>query len=520
MQHSSYRRLYLIFGDQLNIDHSWFKQCNDDNLFVIAELQQELRYCYHHKQKIQAFLAAMQNFAAELSQRGFQVLHLTLEQTGDYPSIEPLLDELLSKHQVEAFFYMQPDEYRLHKQMQNFCQQLAIPYQCDDTEHFFLNHQDLKALFKPNVKHRMEHFYRNMRRRFNILMSNDQPEGGQWNYDKQNRHALSGKDISEIPEPLLFNNDVTSINQRLDKFAIPSFGNSSDNLLWPISQQQAKQLLDYFCRNLLANFGRFQDAMTQSSNDLLADKSWSLYHCRLSFALNSKLISPQQVIAQALNVYQQGDCCIASIEGFVRQILGWREFVRGMYWRNMPDYERRNALNHKRSLPSWFWTGNTKLNCLATTIQQSLRYGYAHHIQRLMITGNFCLIAGVKPQAVDEWYLGIYVDALQWVELANTRGMSQFADDGLIASKPYAACGNYINKMSDYCQHCHYNVKQKHGDQACPLNSLYWHFIAQHSDKFSNNPRMALIYKNWQKQKDQQQTLQHAAAVLANIEEL
>lgn len=232
------------------------------------------------------------------------------------------------------------------------------------------------------------------------------------------------------------------------------------------------------------------------------EHSWSLYHCRLSFALNSKMLHPLDVITSAIDAYQAAPerISLPQIEGFIRQILGWREFVRGIYWCNMPKYESLNSLHATRPLPDYFWHGETQMQCMQQAIKQSLRFGYAHHIQRLMVTGNFCLLTGIAPDDVDAWYLGIYVDALQWVELPNTRGMSQFADGGIIATKPYVASGNYLNKMSDYCQHCHYNVKNKVGPDACPFNSLYWHFLQRHEALFSNNPRMTILYRQWYRQ--------------------
>jgi len=300
---------------------------------------------------------------------------------------------------------------------------------------------------------------------------------------------------------------------------VSTFGHCQDTLLWPTSRNQAKQLLDYFCAYLLPLFGQFQDSMTCNSPE-----QWSLYHSRISFALNTKMLHPLQVIKQVLNEFESrpDDINLAQVEGFIRQILGWREYVRGVYWQNMPDYAAKNELNASRSLPDYFWHGKTNMNCMKHAINQSLDTAYAHHIQRLMITGNFCLLTEMDPEQVDSWYLGIYIDAIEWVEMPNTRGMSQFADGGLIATKPYAASGNYINKMSDYCKDCHYNVKEKTEDSACPFNSLYWHFMNKHEERLSRNPRIGMVYKNWQKQdaKQRQATLDRAQWCLDNIESL
>ncbi|WP_158970897.1 cryptochrome/photolyase family protein [Paraglaciecola sp. L3A3] len=524
--HHKQNTLRLILGDQLNASHSWFKEVDENCTYVIAELHQETSYVTHHVQKIQAFFAAMTAFADALKSAGHRVLHLTLDETKKYTDLPELLTDLL-KNDVQLFEYQQPDEYRLSQQLTKFCQQLAginILFACVESEHFYLPHKELPEHFKAETSHRMEFFYRYMRKRFKLLVDqNNNPDGGKWNFDQQNRNKLKKKDMSLIPAPLVFSHDVSQINERIERHKINTMGDGDSQLLWPINRQQSLQLLDFFCRYLLPSFGTFQDAMTGNADDAITQKQWSLYHSRLSFSLNSKMISPKLVVDTVIKHYQADDAInLAQVEGFIRQIVGWREFIRGMYWINMPQYHAKNALQANNDLPSWFWNGDTKMNCLHHAIKQSLQYSYAHHIQRLMITGNFCLLTGIDPVQVDRWYLGIYVDAIEWVELPNTRGMSQFADGGLIASKAYAASGNYVNKMSDYCQSCHYDVKQKTTDNACPLNSLYWHFMEKHSLLFESNPRQAMVYKNWRKQpiEQQQATLDKANYYLQNLEKI
>lgn len=519
----SYQRLRLILGDQLNAKHSWYQDKSTNALYVIAELRQETDYVRHHIQKVQAFFAAMTGFADGLQQAGLNVLHLTLDDTQDYATLPDLLEHLLEQYQCEVFEYQQPDEYRLHQQLNEYCQQLDIESECYDTGHFVVPFTELGRYFAKDKNGRMETFYRKLRKQHQLLMEGDEPAGGQWNFDKDNRQKLKKSDLKDIPEPLCFDNDVTAINQRLYAHEIETISTGSDRLLWPVNRKQAVSLLEYFCEHCLPNFGRFQDAMTQYGKDDDIDRQWSLYHSRLSFALNSKMLSPMQVIRCALSHYQHNEQIdIAQIEGFVRQILGWREFVRGVYWTHMPEYGEHNHLEAKRGLPAWFWTADTKMNCLHHAIKQSLEYSYAHHIQRLMVTGNFCMLAGIDPDEVDAWYLGIYIDALEWVEMPNTRGMSQYADGGIVGSKAYAASGNYVNKMSDYCQGCHYKVKEKHTDKACPFNSLYWHFMLQHRERFEKNPRIGMVYRNWDKQSEDSQdaALQKAQQLLEAIETL
>ncbi|MFT7219341.1 MAG: deoxyribodipyrimidine photolyase-related protein [Candidatus Azotimanducaceae bacterium] len=511
-------RLRLILGDQLNHQHSWLMDQDDNTHYLIAELKQETAYVAHHVQKVCGFFAAMNEFATELRAKGHKVLHLTLDDTAKYDSLSDLLLTLFKTMDVQVFEYQYPDEYRLKQQLEQL-PSTNVTINCCDTEHFFVPRSELGVHFKQGKPARMEHFYRNMRRRLDILMEGKQPVGGQWNFDAENRKKLKAQDLAIIPEPLVFENDVTAIYERLQRHEVKTIGRLNDSFLWPINRAQSQQLLDHFCDECLPLFGRFQDAMTKQSQH-----AWSLYHSRLSFAINTKMLDPMEVVNAALSRYRKpgNEIELASVEGFVRQIIGWREFIRGIYWVNMPAYGSLNALEASRALPDFFWTGETKMQCLSISINQSLDTAYAHHIQRLMITGNFCLITGIDPEQVDQWYLGIYIDAVEWVEMPNTRGMSQFADGGLVGSKPYAASGNYVNKMTDYCKGCHYKVKEKHGDTACPLNSLYWQFMVQHRTRLEKNPRIGMVYRNWDKQSAEQRdaTLLQAKTNLINLEQL
>jgi len=518
---AQFHTLRLILGDQLNRQHSWYKQQDDRVLYLIAELHQEAHYVTHHIQKLCAFFAAMEAFALSLQADQHQVSYLTLDDTAGYTDLPELLKAICQEHGIARFEYQHPDEYRLAQQLQSL--ELGVAVSLIDSEHFLLPQAEIPKLINAGKHNRMESFYRKMRLRFNILMDGKQPLGERWNFDGENRNKLKPADLAQVPEPLLFANPVEKILQRIEKHSIPSLGNISQELLWPINEQQSLQLLDFFCDHCLPNFGRFQDAMTQQG-----ESRWSLYHSRISFALNSKILSPMQVIDTALRRYQASEQSpdnpvdLAQIEGFIRQILGWREYVRAVYWANMPSYAERNALDAQRDLPDYFWTGNTKMACMKQAIDQSLDYAYAHHIQRLMVTGNFAMLAGIDPAQMDQWYLGIYIDAIEWVEMPNTRGMSQFADGGLIATKPYAASGSYINKMSDYCKDCHYKVKERFTEQACPFNSLYWHFMQRHADKFSRNPRTAMAYRSWDKMDNEvkKALLSRADYYLQNIESL
>lgn len=510
------QRLRLVLGDQLNSQHSWYKQQDNQCLYVVAELHDEARYVAHHVQKVVAFFYAMAKFAESLRAQGHRVLALTLDDTAGLGLAE-LLETLVVALGTRFVDYQRPDEFRLLRQLSQL-ELSGVTVQEWDTEHFYLPFEEIAQQFPPRKSFRMEAFYRRMRRRFAVLMDGDQPEGGQWNFDQQNRSAFNQQAIDELPAPRLFKRKDEAILQRLSEHKIPVIGELHTHRLWPATPAEAWQLLDDFCNESLANFGTYQDAMTIASAH-----GWLGYHSRLSFALNTKLLQPAAVIDRVIACYRtHPNIAITQVEGFVRQILGWREFIRVLYWANMPAYSEQNALAATRALPGWYWTGATKMNCMAQAIGQSLRFAYAHHIQRLMITGNFALLAGIDPQAVDHWYLGIYADAIEWVELPNTRGMALFADGGWLASKPYAASGQYIGRMSDYCRQCRYRVKQKTGPDACPFNSLYWHFLARHQPQLQKNSRLALAYRNWQRFSEDQQAaiLEHGEWVLTNLEAL
>jgi deoxyribodipyrimidine photolyase-related protein len=520
----SYTTLRLILGDQLNAGHSWFKENQSNTLYLMAELKQEATYTKHHKQKIAVFFAAMEQFSQALTQAGHQVLHLTLDDTKAFKDLPTLLKHLCDHHQIKQFEYQLPDEYRLRQQLEQVCNDLVISSQSWESEHFFLADSEINNYFTKGKRHRLESFYRKMRKRFNVLIEDDAPTGGEWNYDQNNRNKLKPADLAEIPAPLLFTNNISEILKRIERHGIKTIGQASDEVLWPVNRKQATELLDFFCQTCLPKFGKFQDSMTGKLSLFDEDRGWSLYHSRISFALNCKILSPKHVIDTALSSYQKSDgkIDISQVEGFVRQIIGWREFVRGIYWANMPDYAQLNTLSAARKLPAWFWNAETDMNCLHHAIKQSLEFSYAHHIQRLMVTGNFCLLTGIDPDQVDDWYLGIYIDAIEWVEMPNTRGMSQFADGGIVGSKAYAASGNYIKKMSDYCGDCAYKVTEIDQENACPLNSLYWHFMQAQQAKMGSNPRTKMVYSNWLKKSDSQRDsiLNKAQYYLDNIETL
>ena len=481
------KTLRLILGDQLNIKHTWFKGTNKEVIYCLFEMRQETDYVKHHIQKVIGFFAAMRQFSENLKTKNHEVVYFKINDEDNTQSLTKNLSLLIKKQGIECFEYILPDEHRLDEQLNTFCRDLTIPSEAVSAEHFYTKRAELANFFKGKKQYLMENFYRDMRKKHDILMVANQPVGGKWNYDKSNRNKWKGN--TEIPEYKLFKNDISEVKRDIETSKIKTIGKlKTKTFSYPITRTQSLEQLKYFCENLLVHFGDYQDAMH-------TDETY-LFHSRLSFAMNLKLIAPKDIITTVMNYYRKhGEgISISQVEGFIRQVIGWREYMRGMYWAFMPEYKHSNKLDNHNKLPNFFWTGTTKMNCLKHAITNSLDNGYAHHIQRLMITGNYALLTQTHPDEVDDWYLGIYVDAIEWVQLTNTRGMSQFADGGKIATKPYISSGSYINKMSNYCGDCHYNKSKKLEEDACPFNSLYWNFLDEKRAQLGNNFRMGMMY--------------------------
>ena len=508
------KTLRLILGDQLNSQHSWFKTIDKNITYVMFEMRQETDYVIHHVQKVIGFFSAMRSFSQELKAAGHHVIYLTLDDKSNTQNLTKNLELLIKKYSIQLFEYQHPDEYRLKQQLENFCQELSIDSQTFDSEHFLIAFSGMAKYFKKDTSMVMESFYRKVRKQFNVLMDGAKPVGGKWNYDKENRKKLPKGHVPVSPK--VFNKNVSELEKVLEAQNVKTIGEiDAKNFIWPTTRSESLEIFEYFLEECLENFGTYQDALTQ--------EYWSVYHSRISFSLNTKMISPLEVIEQAQAYWEknQDKISLAQVEGFIRQILGWREFMRGLYWINMPKYAEMNHFNHQRALPEYFWTAETNMNCIKQSVSQSLEYAYAHHIQRLMVTGNFMLLTGIHPDAADAWYLGIYIDALEWVEMPNTRGMSQFADGGLVASKPYISSANYINKMGNYCSNCSYDAKKRTGNGACPFNSLYWNFLEKNSE-LRKNMRIRYSYSTWDRYTDEQKQaiIEQAENYLDNIEQL
>jgi len=481
------KKLRLILGDQLNTNHSWFQEKDTDTIYCLFEMRQETDYVQHHIQKVVGFFSAMRSFSSELSAKNHKVIYYKINDQRNKQDLVKNLLQIIHEEEIVQFEYLSPDEYRLDKQLTEFCKTISIKNTVFDTEHFYTDRSELKNFYEGKKLYVMENFYRYMRKKHHVLMEGSKPEGGEWNYDKSNRKKWKKETL--IPPYKIFLKDVSELVNEIKIADIQTIGNINiKNFEYPTTRNEVLDQLDYFCSHLLIYFGDYQDAMhTDEVN---------LYHSRISFAMNIKLISPKEVIEKVLETYRhaKNEIHISQVEGFIRQIIGWREYMRGMYWALMPSYKELNVLNNQNKLPNFFWTGKTKMNCLKNTINNSLDNAYAHHIQRLMITGNFALLMQLHPDEVDAWYLGIYNDAIEWVQLTNTRGMSQFADGGKIATKPYVSSANYIDKMSNYCGSCYYNKKEKTTPKACPFNSLYWNFLDDKREQLSKNRRMGMMY--------------------------
>ncbi len=507
------KTLRLILGDQLNLNHSWFNHADNNVHYLMIEMKQESAYVKHHIQKVIGFFLAMRNFSEELKNLGHLVSYIHINEKEAGMALDQIVMNQVSSGNYDKFEYQLPDEYRLDQQLRLISERLNIEVDAVETEHFLTTRDFLEKFFHGKKTYLMESFYRQMRRDFDILMEGSQPIQGRWNFDQENRSAL--KDHKLLKKPKTHPREVSKVLEEIQKAGIETIGKvDPESFLWPVSREESLEVLDYFCAELLPMFGTYQDALS----------TWDpfLFHSRLSFALNTKMLSPLEVVKKVESYWysNQDEIGIAQVEGFIRQIIGWREYMRGVYWAKMPEYEKLNFFNHKRELPRWFWTGKTKMKCLSHSIEQSLNHAYAHHIQRLMVTGNFMLLAGIDPDQVDDWYLGIYIDAIQWVEITNTRGMSQFADGGIVGTKPYVSSANYIKKQGNYCSQCAYSPSKKTGDGACPFNSLYWHFYERNRKKLEKNPRIGMAYRTLAKMKNKSELLDQAEYYLKEVENL
>ena len=487
--------LIPILGDQLTHDLASLRGVDRSSAIVLMmEVRGETTYVRHHQRKIALILSAMRHFAAELRDRGWTVDYVRLDDGGNSGNFTGEVERAIARHHATVIRVVEPGEWRVRVMIDGWAPSFGLPVDMLDDDRFICSILEFQTWAQSRNDLVMEYFYRLMRRKTGLLMQADgKPDGGQFNFDKDNR-APPKRGVT-YPLPMAFAPDATTLDVMVmvaDQFG-DHFG-TLDGFALPVTATQARAALSHFITTALPRFGTFQDAML-SGEDFL-------FHSWLSPAMNIGLLTAIEVATAAADAYAAGLVPLNAAEGFIRQVIGWREYVRGYYWLEMPDVAKANALGATRPLPDFFWTGNTAMHCMAESIRNTRDNGYAHHIQRLMVLGNFAMLAGVVPGDVADWFLTVYVDAYEWVELPNVIGMSQHADGGRLATKPYAGGGAYISRMSDYCRHCRYDVKQKTGPDACPFNALYWDFLARHAPRFRRNRRMATMYASWDRMSD------------------
>jgi deoxyribodipyrimidine photolyase-related protein len=476
--------LRIVLGDQLSLGVAALSDVDRrHDVVLMAEVQAECTYVRHHKKKLVLVLSAMRHFAASLRAQGLRVDYVALDDPDNTGSLRGEMLRAVARHRPAAIVATSPGEWRLAEDMRQWEALAGVSVDIRDDTRFFVRVQDFLHWARGKRVLRMEFFYRDLRRRTGLLMDCDEPAGGRWNFDRENRKSLPAK--IAVPQPPSYPPDAItqSVIKLVEARFADHFGDAADFSL-PVTRAQAETALAHFIATRLPQFGDWQDAMKTGEP--------ALFHALISTSLNLGLLDARDICTAAEDAWRAGHAPLPAVEGFVRQILGWREFIRGIYWLHMPDYAQRNALDGTRPLPAFYWTGDTKMNCLHQAITDTRAHAYAHHIQRLMITGNFALLAGLDPGEVDEWYMVVYADAYEWVEMPNTRGMALFADGGIVGSKPYAASGAYINRMSDYCKSCRYDVRDAVGTNACPFNFLYWDFFARHEKMLAGNMRVAM----------------------------
>jgi deoxyribodipyrimidine photolyase-related protein len=479
--------LRFVLGDQLNRRVSSLTDLDPErDIVLLVEVRDEATYVRHHKQKIAFLFAAMRHFAQGLRDEGIAVDYVRLTDDGNTHGFTGELERALSRHPMSRVVVTEPGEWRVWEMMQDWREVLPVPVEIRADNRFLCPREDFARWAEGRHHLRMETFYRGMRKRTGLLMDGAEPVGGRWNFDAENRKRLPKG--HRLPDRIGFQPDA--VTREAIALVEAEFGDhfgETASFSWPVTRQDALAALKHFIAECLPTFGDYQDAMKGGEP--------FLYHALLSPALNAGLLTAEEVCREAERAYTDGAAPLHCAEGFIRQILGWREYVRGLYWARMPEYRDTNALKAGRPLPWFYWSGETKLNCIRQVVGQTRSHAYAHHIQRLMVTGNFALIAGLSPAEVEEWYLVVFADAYEWVELPNVHGMVLWADGGVMGSKPYAASGAYIDRMSDYCGDCAYDVREKLGPKACPFNYLYWNFLIENEDKLAGNPRMAMPYR-------------------------
>jgi deoxyribodipyrimidine photolyase-related protein len=501
------RNLIFILGDQLDAESAALADFDSQqDMIFIAEVAEESTHVWSSKPRTAYFLSAMRHFADHLRGQGFDVDYARLG-THQFPDLAAALDDAITRHQPKKIVMVEPGDYRVEQSLRTFCTTKKVELAIREDSHFLLSRREFAEWSKGYKQLRMEFFYRMMRKRHTVMMEGDDPVGGRWNFDSENRGAFGKAGPGDVPVAPTFAPDkiTKEVFSDIEKH-FPNHPGSVEKFAWAVTREDALIALKAFIHGRLGKFGEFQDAMWMNEP--------YLFHSLISAALNVKLLNPREVIAAGVQALKKGQASIESVEGFVRQILGWREFIRGAYWLDMPGMREANHFNHARKLPAWYWTADTQMSCMKQCIGQTLEYGYAHHIQRLMVTGIFGLLAETKPQQMEDWYLAVYIDAVDWVELPNVAGMALYANGGRFTSKPYIASGAYIKRMSNYCAGCRYKPDVKTGANACPFTTLYWNFLDKHEKSLAGNPRTSLMVRNITRMTDDERAAIRDQAVL------
>lgn len=493
------RTLRLILGDQLSHNISSLDNTDKSNdIILMCEVMNEATYVRHHKKKIVFLFSAMRHFAQELRESGYSLIYTKLDDEFNKGSFSDEVGRIIKEYKIDHIVITHPGEYRVLEEIKTWADKYNITSDIRSDTRFLCSERFFSSWASQYKQLRMEYFYREMRRQYAVLMDDENPVGGQWNFDTENRKPP--KAGLAIPATYKVRpDDITREVMHLVADRFDTHFGDIEPFHYAVTRNQALHALEQFIDQRLCDFGTYQDAMIEG-------EPW-MYHAHIGLYLNCGLLLPLECIKAAEDAFRNGKVPLHAAEGFIRQILGWREYVRGIYWHKMPEYADLNFFDAQRNLPEFYWTGNTKMNCLSQCVQETKQNAYAHHIQRLMVLGNFALLAGINPKQVNEWFLIVYADAYEWVELPNVSGMVLFADGGYLASKPYAAGGNYINKMSNYCDSCAYKVDQKNGAEACPFNYLYWDFLARNRDKLNNNHRIGMMYKSYDRMSDEKKNM-------------
>ncbi|MCY1671382.1 cryptochrome/photolyase family protein [Novosphingobium sp. SL115] len=504
--------LVPILGDQLSPEISSLADRKpDDTVILMMEVTEETTYVRHHKAKIALILSAMRHFAEELREVGWTVDYIMLDDPANTGSFTSEVARAVHRHRARGVQVTEPGEWRVRQAMEQWRTSLPVRVRVVPDTRFICPLPDFYAWAAGRKELRMEWFYREMRRKTGLLMDGDKPEGGRWNFDAENR----GGPEAGLQPPAMPAFEHDSITRDVLAMVEQRFANhfgSLENFGWPVTRADAEAATAAFLKDRLPLFGKYQDAMVAGED--------FLFHAALSPAINIGLIDPLDLCRRAEAEWREGRAPLEAVEGFIRQIIGWREYIRGMYWLEMPELADANGLDAARPLPDFYWTGDTPMRCLSECVRTTRDNAYAHHIQRLMVLGNFALLAGISPQDVSDWFLVVYADAFDWVELPNVAGMVLHADGGRLASKPYAASGAYIDRMSDYCGTCAFDVKKKTGEGACPFNALYWHFLARNEKKLAGYHRLAQPYATWRRMTEDKRTeyLESAETFLTTLE--